>query len=84
MLLQNTIKAMSPSSVIFIDEIALSNHEAHWHAAQLDITMMASLGAMERSRTQWLSLLDQAGLVAKEILRYTDEAAESLIIAAVR
>lgn len=75
---------MSPASVIFIDEIALSKHQAHWHAAQLDITMMASLGAMERSRAQWLSLLDQASLVAKEILCYTDEAAESLIIAVVK
>lgn len=72
---------MSPTSLIFIDEIALPDNEAHWQATQMDITMMASLGAMERSRAHWLSLLDQAGLAAKEILRYTDEAAESLIIA---
>lgn len=83
-LLENTTEAMSPASVIFIDEIVLSDQQVHWQAAQLDITMMASLGAMERTRAQWLSLLDQAGLVVEEILRYTDEAAESLIIAVVK
>jgi len=43
--------------------------------------MMASLAGMERSHKQWLSLLDEAGLRMKDVLAYTDEAVENLIIA---
>jgi len=75
---------MGPTSVILIDEIALANDATHWQAAQLDITMMASVAAMERSHGQWLSLLDSAGLKMELILKYTEETAESLMVVTVK
>jgi demethylsterigmatocystin 6-O-methyltransferase len=78
------MQASSPASIILIDEIVLANGSAHWQAVQLDITMMASLGAMERSHAQWVSLLDAAGLIVENIFSYTEEAAESLIVAVMK
>ena len=71
---------MGPNSVVLVDEIVLANDTTHWQAAQLDITMMASVAAMERSHSQWLSLLDYAGLNLELVLQYTEESAQSLMI----
>jgi len=79
-LLQRTLEAMGPSSVILIDEIVLADDATHWQAAQLDITMMASVAAMERSHGQWLSLLHGAGLKLESVWKYTEETAESLMV----
>lgn len=50
---------MGPDSAILLDE---SDTRVHWQAAQVDLTMMAALGARERTRTQWTELLDPVGL----------------------
>ena len=51
-ILQNIMKSMGPSSVILIDYIILPTQSVHWRATQIDMTMMASLAAMERTANQ--------------------------------
>lgn len=74
-------KAMNEDSVILVDDMILPNQGAHWHATQLDLTMMASLGAMERTEKQWHSLMDLAGLKIKSICTYTPDFRDSIIVA---
>lgn len=73
--------AMTPDSVVLIDEMVLPNQGAHWLAATLDLMVMSSLGAMERSEKQWRDLLDAAGFRIKEIFTYTEELRDSVIVA---
>ncbi len=80
-ILQQTMVAMEKDSVILIDEMVIPNQGANWLAASLDLTMMSSLSGMERSEKQWYALLYQAGLKIKDILTYTDELRDSVIVA---
>ena len=47
------------------------NTGVHWQAAQLDLTMMAALGSVERTREQWCVLMESAKLKLLEIHTYT-------------
>ena len=80
-ILRQIMKAMDKDSVILIDDMILPNRGAHWHATQLDLTMMANLGAMERTEKQWYSLMSSAGLKIKSICTYTIELRDSIIVA---
>ena len=80
-ILHHTMSAMSEDSVILIDEMILPNVGTHWQAAQLDIAMMSTVSAMERSEKQWYSLLDSAGLKIVKIYTYTEELRDSIICA---
>lgn len=73
---------MEKDSVILIDEMALPDVKVHWQASQLDIFMMLSLGAMERTVTQWHILLESVGLKIVKIHTYTDLLKDSIIVAA--
>jgi len=73
--------AMDQESVILIDEMVLPEERAHWHAAQIDINMMAHLASMERTVVQWQKLLDAAGLRIKGIHAYSEYVGESVIVA---
>ena len=81
LILRQITKAMNQDSVILIDDMILPNQGANWHATQLDLTMMASLGAMERTEKQWYALMDSAGLKIKSICTYTAELRDSIIVA---
>ncbi|KAL9114556.1 MAG: hypothetical protein Q9187_007459 [Circinaria calcarea] len=83
-LLQNTMAAMSADSAILIDEKILPETNTHWHAAQLDIAMMASLASIERSEKQWRALLDEAGLKLQAVYTYTQDLRDSVIVAVVK
>jgi demethylsterigmatocystin 6-O-methyltransferase len=72
---------MDRDSVILIDEMVLPDTGAHWHAAQIDINMMAHLASMERTAVQWHQLLDAAGLSIKGIHAYSEYIGESVIVA---
>ena len=76
--------AMTKDSVILIDDMVIPNTGAHWHAAQLDLTMMSSLASMERSEQQWQALLEEAGLHIREMLPYTSKTRDSLIVAVLK
>ncbi len=60
LILRQIMKAMDKDSVILIDDRILPDQGAH-HATQLDLTMIAILGAMERTEKQWRSWWTQRG-----------------------
>lgn len=64
-----------------IDEVVLPDVNVPWQSAYLDITMMASFGAVERTKTEWESLIDQAGLKIVEIHQYDAHKMQAVIIA---
>ena len=81
-LLQNTAAAMSDDSLIFIDEMILSNSNASFQAAAMDLNMMITLAGAERTDKQWRALTDTAGLTIKEIFTYNQEVRESILVLA--
>ena len=78
-ILQNIIPAMSAHSVILIDEMVLPDSGVNWHATSMDLTMMALLAAVERTRTQWAELLDSVGLKIKKVHIYSPSVYEGVI-----
>jgi demethylsterigmatocystin 6-O-methyltransferase len=78
-ILARQIAAMGPKSAILIDEIVMPNTGASIMAVQFDITMMASLGAIERTESEWRKLLDKAGLRIVNIYRYDPEVGSGII-----
>ncbi|KAF2267964.1 S-adenosyl-L-methionine-dependent methyltransferase [Lojkania enalia] len=82
-ILKNIAPAMGPESRVVIDEVVLPDMNVPWQAAYMDITMMASLGGFERTRGEYESLLDQAGLRIVDIHRY-DAKMQSVILAATK
>ena len=80
-ILQTTTPALGPDSRIVIDEVVLPDVNVPWQSAYLDITMMASFGAVERTKTEWESLIDQAGLKIVEIHQYDAHKMQAVIVA---
>ena len=80
-LLKNTMAAMDNESVIWIDELILSNHNTYYQAAEMDINMMLTLAGAERTEKQWRALLNAAGLTIRKVYTYTEEMRDSIIVA---
>lgn len=81
-LLKITRAACGPDSVIVIDEMVLPDIDAHWRATAMDINMLSTVAALERTETDWRLLLKSAGLSLREFRTYQHETAFSVIIAA--
>ncbi|KAK6065517.1 O-methyltransferase [Seiridium cupressi] len=79
-ILINIKAGMTEESVILIDETVLSEKDAPWRATQHDIEMMTVFGAQERTRAEWACLVHKAGLNIREVLRYSEEYEDSLIV----
>jgi demethylsterigmatocystin 6-O-methyltransferase len=77
--MQNTAASMDDDSLIFIDELILSNYKAYYEAAEMDLTMMVTLAGEERTDEQWRTWIDTAGLKTKEIFTYNKEVRQSII-----
>ena len=71
---------MDKDSRILIDDIVLPHTGVHWQAAQLDLTMMAALGSVERTNEQWYALMKSAGLKILQIYTYTTWLQDSIIV----
>ncbi|KAF2852304.1 S-adenosyl-L-methionine-dependent methyltransferase [Plenodomus tracheiphilus IPT5] len=80
-ILQNIIPAMGPESRILIDEVALPEMKVPWQVASMDIAMMSCLGGIERSKEDWASLLDRAGLKMVDLHMYDDARFHSIVAA---
>lgn len=72
---------MTESSYLLIDDTVLSEKQAPWKAAFLDMTMMCQLGAQERTKAEWERLTAESGFKILKICEYAPDAQESLIIA---
>ena len=75
---------MDETSRILIDDMVLPDTGVHWQAAQIDLTMMAALGSVERTREQWYVLMESAGLRILQIHMYTASLGDSVIVAVPR
>lgn len=78
-ILSRVREAMGPGSQVLVDEIVLPTHGAHWHATCMDMVMMTSVGAMERTVDEWDELLDEAGLRIVKIHTYLPRHQDSII-----
>ncbi len=73
---------MGEDSLILIDDVVMPDTKASWQAAQIDLTMMAALGSLERTHEQWLTLLKRAGLRIVKIYPYNVSVHDSVIAVA--
>lgn len=78
-ILRHLISAFGPESQILIDEMVLPNKGVPWEATTVDLTIMASLGARERTMVEWDALLDAAGLKTLRIDTYVARRQDSII-----
>lgn len=80
-ILQATIPALGPHSRIILDEVVLPDVGVPWQAAYMDITMMSLFGAVERTKTEWETLIDKAGLKILDIHQYDSKMLSAVIVA---
>ncbi|KAG6368742.1 hypothetical protein INS49_002956 [Diaporthe citri] len=80
-ILRHLRDAMNEGSYLLIDDTVLSEKQAPWKAAFLDMTMMCQLGAQERTKAEWERLTAESGFKILKICEYAPDAQESLIIA---
>lgn len=75
--------AMAEDSVVVLDEIVVPDQGASEKTMLYDMTMLAVLGAKERSESQWRSLLEAAGLGLRAVEVYDEEMSSALIVGVV-
>ncbi|KAI9694275.1 MAG: hypothetical protein M1820_009078 [Bogoriella megaspora] len=80
-ILRNISAAMDQHSVVTIDEMVIPEKKAHWRATQIDILMMSAMAAVERTLSQWESLLDAAGLKILKIGEYNKQLQDCVLVA---
>ncbi|KAI6087974.1 S-adenosyl-L-methionine-dependent methyltransferase [Hypoxylon rubiginosum] len=79
-ILENTLPAMSPGSLLIIDEMIIPNSGATLRSTVQDMVMMTSLASAERTERQWEALLDRAGLRVLQKTAYNEATGESIIV----
>ncbi|CAD6448723.1 35c97764-98e9-4b0b-85eb-c879caea947e [Sclerotinia trifoliorum] len=77
--LQNIRDAMSPKSLLLIDEMVIPNIGASPFSMQLDFTMMAFLSSAERTLSHWRKLLEEVGLQLIQVYKYDTELEYSIL-----
>ncbi|KAL5358189.1 O-methyl transferase B [Aspergillus floccosus] len=80
-ILQNIAMAMDSGSTLLIDEYVLPETNVHRYATSLDMLMLASLGAEERTRSHWGELVKSVGLKVVDIIPHREGEYASLIVA---
>ncbi|KAF3484260.1 uncharacterized protein GIQ15_03584 [Arthroderma uncinatum] len=79
-ILEKVASAMTPGySKLLLHEIIVLERGASQFQAQLDMTMMAFNGGMERTRQQWSTLLEKAGLKVVEFWDPVDEGGDGIV-----
>ena len=80
-ILKNVLPAMDSNSEIWIDELVVPDIGATQAQANWDLTMLTCVAGMERSRSQWVELLDEAGLTIRKLWTVDAGRGESVIVA---
>ncbi|KAF2968701.1 hypothetical protein GQX73_g4910 [Xylaria multiplex] len=83
-ILKNIKSAMTQESRILIDEIVLPEYGAHWRATQLDLAMGGCFAGMERSQVDWEILLNKANLRTVKVIKYGEQLADCIVVAALK
>ncbi|KAI1375689.1 putative O-methyltransferase [Hypoxylon crocopeplum] len=79
-ILKPVTKAMKPGySKLFIHEMIIPEQGASTFHAMLDMTMMAFNSGMERTESQWTTLLEEAGLVVVKVWKAPQEDADGIV-----
>jgi demethylsterigmatocystin 6-O-methyltransferase len=79
-ILKHTREAMAADSVVVVDEIVLPLTGATLKQMNSDLTMMAIIGAMERTREQWAGLLESSGLRVRDVWIYDEQSQNGIIV----
>ncbi|CAJ2511317.1 Uu.00g069420.m01.CDS01 [Anthostomella pinea] len=79
-ILVNVKTSMADESVILIDEAVLSERGCPWRAAQQDMEILAAFSAYERTEAEWRSLVEDAGLMVRDVRKYTEEYEDTVIV----
>ncbi|KAF7589009.1 hypothetical protein BBP40_004940, partial [Aspergillus hancockii] len=61
-ILNHTVDALGPESVILIDDMVLPATGVNWQTTQVDLCMMMAMAGRERTHEDWSALLDIVGL----------------------
>ncbi|PHH80235.1 hypothetical protein CDD82_1894 [Ophiocordyceps australis] len=78
-ILKHLKDAMGPESLILIDDMVLPDTGVHERAAALDLLLMSSHGAKERTADDWRALTTAAGLRIQSIETYFPRRHSSII-----
>ncbi|KAL8982000.1 MAG: hypothetical protein Q9177_005407 [Variospora cf. flavescens] len=82
LILKNTVDAMrGHDSALLIDEKVLPDMGASLATAGLDLNMMMTFAAQERTEKQWRELLTRVGLRIEYLLKYNENTGDSVIMA---
>lgn len=73
-------EAMGPDSKLLIEELVLPEAHVDWSATCIDLLMLSSFASQERTRTQWVRLLEKSGLKVMDIHAYGTGPYQSLIV----
>jgi demethylsterigmatocystin 6-O-methyltransferase len=79
-ILKNIEKAMDKQSRILIDEIVLPDVGVQWQAAGMDLMMMASFGARERTKKMWEILIEGASMKIECVYVYDELLCGSVMV----
>lgn len=80
-ILKRTAEAMDKASVLLIDEKVLPDVGTSTAAAGLDLVMMMTYSAQERTLRNWNALLGRAGLRLEYMDRYYEDGGDSVLMA---
>ena len=80
-ILEQVRDAMAPDSTVLLSETVMSERDASFAAAAMDITMMAAFASLERTEKQFRDLLDEAGLSLVKVWseRKLEDASSSML-----
>ena len=74
---------MGPKYLLLIDEIVMPNTGADFMRVHMDIVMISSLAALERTQAQWKTLLKRVGLRCRKVYRYNPGTSDAMLEAVV-
>ncbi|KAH8703677.1 S-adenosyl-L-methionine-dependent methyltransferase [Talaromyces proteolyticus] len=82
-ILRQIKSAMTPRSVLLINDMILPETQIPPFATALDLVMLGACGSLERTGEQWKDLLKEVGLEIKEAIVYDHELFHGIISATV-
>ncbi|KAF2727138.1 S-adenosyl-L-methionine-dependent methyltransferase, partial [Polyplosphaeria fusca] len=77
-ILKNVIDAMADDTIILVDEMVLPDWGVKWQVAHVDLLMLVSNAAMERTESQWGDLYESVGLGIEDRYVYGPSMYESI------
>ncbi|KAI1370088.1 S-adenosyl-L-methionine-dependent methyltransferase [Hypoxylon crocopeplum] len=78
-ILENIKKAMSPDSVLLIDEMVLPDIGVNLEVASIDMTMLTTFASMERTEVEWREMFEEVGLRLVQTYMYNPLNYESVM-----